>query len=101
GLVEEAHRRLDALELEAADAEAEEHVRAFDVGEAWLLRQRPGAVQELNRPANLARPRQRLRLAGEQTNLELGQARGEHGRAVVLELRDRLALAVPLRQRLG
>src|SRR5215210_6587416 len=52
-LVEEADRRLDARQLDAAGAEPEKNVGAVDVGEHRLLRQRASPVQELDRRLDL------------------------------------------------
>ena len=64
-LVEEAERRLDAVQLVAGDAEAEEDVGALDVGEGLAFAERARSFEERDRLAYLAAPHSHRRLARE------------------------------------
>src|SRR5262249_13907804 len=92
--------RRDARQVVAADAHAEEHLRAVDVREAGAVGQRPAALEQLERRPKLAalhaRPGLGLRGAG----LELDRTRREHGGARVVELLERLSELVVVRERL-
>src|SRR5262249_7008047 len=89
-LVEERDRRRGAVQLIAAAAEAEQHIRALDVGERLRLRLDARLVQQLERLAMGADPHLREPVPDERANLELRDAGGTDGRDQLLERPDRL-----------
>ena len=84
----------------AADAHAEEHLRPVDVGEAGVVRDRPAALEQLERRLDLAALHPCPGLRRERPVLELRGAGGQDGRARVLELLDRLRELLGACQRL-
>src|SRR6266480_1932808 len=96
-LVEEVERCRDAGELVAADGEAEEQIRAIDVGELRRLGEHPRPVEQLDRGLDFAVLHPSPSLARELPDLELGDTRCKYGGPAVLVLPDRLCVAVRLR----
>src|SRR6266516_3577169 len=98
-LVEEVERCRDAGELVAANGEAEEQIRAIDVGELRRLGKHPRPVEQLDRGLDFAVLHPSPSLARELANLELGHTRREDGRLAVLVLGDRLCVLMGFGQR--
>src|SRR5262249_26189773 len=100
-LVEEVQRRLDARELVAPDADAEQHVRALDVRELRTLGQLSRVLEQLQRVAHRALAHPRRPLARERAHLQLARSRREDRSSHVLERLECLGVAPCLEQRFG
>src|SRR4029450_9576751 len=88
----------DARQLVAAHTDAEEDIRAIDVGERRALRQLTGAMEERERVPDLALLLERPRFTGEDPHLERCGARALGGRPRIAERLDRLRVVMRLGQ---
>ena len=100
-LGEQRERGRDARDRVAPDREPEQHLGAIEVGELGALDERAGLLEQVERGTDIALANPRPALAGEEPNLELDCAGGDHRpeRAAVLVDRG-VVLALP-DERLG
>src|SRR6266545_188113 len=99
--VEKPDRGGDAGKLVAGDAELVDNLGTLYVGEAQALRELAGALEQRDRPADVALDRPSPGLALQGARFELRRSCREHRRAKILILGDRIGAAVGLDQRLG
>ncbi len=100
GLVQQAERGLDAVELVAADAERVEHLGALEIGEAAGLDDAARLVEEVERLAQRAEAHLGAAGAEERARLELGEPGRPRGRHEQVVLGGAFVVVPRLEQRL-